>query len=153
MSATLQPATAATTPAAPPATGLFEVVLEVADLAAAERFYVDLLGLPVVDRWGEDRPAVWVGLGREGFLGLWKPEAGGAKGIHGSRGGAHVHLAIRVPRGTLARMQERIEAHGYQVETRDFGAGNLALYLDDPDGNVIELTERTTVWGGGPATE
>ena len=155
MPATLDPATSATTaPAAPPAIGLFEVVLEVEDLAAAEGFYVDLLGLPVVDRWGEDRPAIWVALGREGFLGLWLPRSGGAKGLFGSRGGSHVHLAIRVPRGTLDQAQARLEAFGYPIAGRlTFGPGDHALYVHDPDGNVVELTERATVWGGGPATE
>ncbi|MCD6058561.1 MAG: hypothetical protein K0Q89_2091, partial [Thermomicrobiales bacterium] len=32
-------------------------------------------------------------------------------------------------------------------------AGNRAIYLDDPDGNVVELTERATLWDGSPATE
>ena len=141
-------------PAAPPAIGLFELVLEVADLVAAERFYVEAIGLPIVERWGGDRPALWVELGREAFLGLWTPAAGGPKGIHGSRGGSHVHVAIRVPRGTLDRMQARLEAFGYPLgERRTFGPGDHAIYFDDPDGNVVELTERATVWGGRPATE
>jgi catechol 2,3-dioxygenase-like lactoylglutathione lyase family enzyme len=141
-------------PPAPPAIGVFEIVLEVEDLAASERFYVEAVGLPVVDRWGEDRPAIWVGLGREGYLGLWLPRSGGAKGLFGSRGGSHVHLAIRVPRGTLDQAQARLEAFGYPIAGRlTFGPGDHALYVLDPDGNVVELTERVTVWGGGPATE
>ena len=119
-----------------PANGLFELVLE------------------VVERWTGERPAVWLALGREGFLGLWPPETGGAKAIHNGRGGAHVHFAIRVPRGTLAATQARIEALGVPVEGGwDFGPGNRAIYLDDPDGNVVELTERATLWDGRPATE
>jgi catechol 2,3-dioxygenase-like lactoylglutathione lyase family enzyme len=112
--------------------GLFEMTLEVSDLAASERFYHDVIGLPVAARWSDERPAVWLALGREGFLGLWPPETGGAAAIHGGRGGQHV---------------------GHPVESRDFGAGNRAVYLDDPDGNVIELTERATLWDGSPATE
>ena len=137
-----------------PAIGLFEMVLEVADLAAAERFYREVIGLEVVERWTGERPAVWLALGREGFLGLWPPETGGAKAIHNGRGGAHVHFAIRVPRGTLATTQARIEALGVPVEGGwDFGAGNRAIYLDDPDGNVVELTERASFWDRSPATE
>jgi len=144
--------TTLTIPAAPPTIGLFEFVLEVADLGASERFYAEHLGLNVVERWDGERPAVWLALGREGFLGLWLPETGGAKAIHTARGGAHVHLALRVPTGTLATMQTRLEALGYPVEGGwTFGPGDLAIYVDDPDGNVIELTERTTVWGGAEA--
>ncbi|MEA2511379.1 MAG: hypothetical protein QOG89_1126 [Thermomicrobiales bacterium] len=141
-------------PPAPPAVGLLEFTLEVADLAAAEQFYVDHLGLRVVERWGDDRPAIWLAIGKEAFLGLWTREAGGEKSIHHGRGGAHVHFALRVPLGTLDTMQAHLEALGYEVEDGwDFGNGNRAIYLDDPDGNVVELTERRTLWDGSPATE
>ncbi len=141
-------------PAAPPVIGLFELVLEVADLEASERFYHDILGLQVVDRWTGDRPAVWLGLGREGFLGLWPRETGGAMAIHGGRGGAHVHIALRVPHGTLAAAHARLEALGIPVEDGwEFSPSNRAIYVDDPGGNVLELTERATLWDGTPATE
>jgi catechol-2,3-dioxygenase len=151
---TLQHPEPTTAPAAPPTIGLFEFTLEVADLAAAERFYVDHLGLRVAERWGDDRPALWVALGNQAFLGLWTRQAGGEKAIHHGRGGAHVHFAVRVPVGTLDAMQARLETLGYDVEDGwDFGRGNRAIYLDDPDGNVVELTERRTLWDGSPATE
>lgn len=134
--------------------GLFEMVLEVADLAASERFYAEDLGWSVVERWTDDRKAVWLALGREGFLGLWPVETGGAKAIHGGRGGSHVHFAVRVPIGTLDEVQRRLEARGHAVEAGwTFGAGNRAIYVDDPDGNAVELTERATLWDGTPATE
>ena len=63
--------------------GLFELVLEVADLTESERFYHDVIGLPIAERWTGERPGVWLALGREGFLGLWPPETGGAIAIHG----------------------------------------------------------------------
>lgn len=148
-----QRSTAGSLPAAVRPAGLFEMTLEVSDLAASERFYHDVIGLPVAARWSDDRPAVWLALGREGFLGLWPPETGGAAAIHGGRGGLHVHFALRVPMGTLDAVRTRLEDLGYPVESRDFGAGNRAVYLDDPDGNVIELTERGTLWDANPATE
>jgi catechol 2,3-dioxygenase-like lactoylglutathione lyase family enzyme len=151
MSTTLTQPT--TIPAAPPAIGLFEFVLEVADLAATERFYVEHLGLSVVERWGDDRPAFWVAIGNQGFLGLWTREAGGEKALFGGRGGAHVHFAIRVPYGTLDTMQTRLEALGYSVGTIDFGGGNRAIYVSDPDDNLVEFTERRTLWDGNPAIE
>lgn len=127
--------------ASPSIIGLLEFTLEVADLAAAER-------------WGDDRPALWLAIGKEAFLGLWAREAGGEKAIHHGRGGAHVHFALRVPVGTLDAMQARLEALGCAVEAGwDFGNGNRAIYLDDPDGNVVEITERRTLWDGSPAIE
>jgi hypothetical protein len=55
--------------------------------------------------------------------------------------------------GTLDAVRARLESLGYTVEFWDFGSGNRAIYLDDPDGNVLELTERTTLWDGSAATE
>jgi catechol-2,3-dioxygenase len=55
--------------------------------------------------------------------------------------------------GTLDAVRARLDSHGYPVESIDFDAGNRAIYLDDPDGNVLELTERTTLWDGSAATE
>jgi catechol 2,3-dioxygenase-like lactoylglutathione lyase family enzyme len=140
-------------PLATTANGLFEITLEVKDLARAERFYHDVIGLPIAAHWSDARPAVWLALGREGFLGLWPPESGGAVAIHGGRGGSHVHFALRVPFGTLDAVRARLIGLGYAVEDQDFGSGNRAIYLDDPDGNVVELTERTRLWDGKPATE
>src|SRR4051794_41879517 len=90
-----------TEPIFPPLTetssGLFEMTLEVKDLARSERFYRDVIGLPVAARWSDARPAVWLALGREGFLGLWPPESGGALAIHGGRGGGPRPLPVPGP--------------------------------------------------------
>ena len=143
----------ATTTPFSPTMGIFELVLEVADLAASERFYQEVIGLPVAERWGDDRPAAWLSLGREAFLGLWPAETGGAKAIRGGRGGSHVHYALRVPHGTLDEMHRRLANAGLDVERREFGAGDHAIYVDDPDGNVVELTERVTLWDGSRTTD
>lgn len=138
--------------AAPPTLGFYEVVLEVSDLAAAERFYGDGLGLEVIDRWGEERPAFWVRLGREGFLGLWTREAGGEKGLFGSRGGEHVHLALRVRPGDLAAMKAHLAEVGIPLAGEiTFGHGNAAIYVRDQDDHLIEITEVFTLWDGAPA--
>lgn len=68
-------------------TGLFEVVLEVADLDRAERFY-RTLGLNVTSR-EEDRRRVRLTAG-DFDLELWEPQLGLADG----RGGVHVDLGF-----------------------------------------------------------
>lgn len=130
--------------------GVYELALEVADLAAAERFYANVLGLPVVDRWPAPRDATWLALGGGGFLGLWPIATGGASAIHQGRGGSHVHFALRVGHGSLAGLAERLEKAAYQIEWRHFEQGNVALYVTDPDGNVVELTELVVRWDGQP---
>ncbi|HEV2036437.1 MAG TPA: VOC family protein [Candidatus Dormibacteraeota bacterium] len=68
-----------------PVSGVCEFVLEQSDLAAAEDFYVDVLGFPVVERWSSD--AVWVMAGDRTRIGLWRPQIG----LGGGRGGVHVN--------------------------------------------------------------
>lgn len=135
---------------AAPTQGVYELTLEVANLAASEAFYAGVLGMPVVERWEPPRVATWLDLGAGGFLGLWPVETGGANAIHHGRGGTHVHFALRVPPGTLAGLAERLGAASYETEWRQFAQGNVALYVTDPDGNVVELTELVTRWDGQP---
>jgi len=70
-------------------TGVNELVLEVVDLDAAERFYAGVLGLPVAMR-SENR--VWMTAGTRTRIGLWTPQVGIADG----RGGVHVHYAMHI---------------------------------------------------------
>src|SRR4051812_5870357 len=73
-------------------TGVSELVLEVVDLEASERFYADVLGLPVVERW-PDREALWVMAGERTRIGLWRPQVG----MFGGRGGIHLHFPMHIP--------------------------------------------------------
>ncbi|MFL5825765.1 MAG: VOC family protein [Thermoleophilaceae bacterium] len=119
-----------------PVTGVSELVLHVHDLEAAERFYAEALGLPVVERWGDPRAAVWVMAGDRTRIGLWGHEG---PGIAGGRGGAHVHFAMHIAADDLGRAVERLRSHGLEVEIADFGDSGTAAYVTDPDGNVVEL--------------
>ena len=131
--------------------GLFEMVLEVADLARSEHFYHQIVGLPIANRWdpGDDgREATFLEIGPHSFLGLWPPETGDTA-IADGRGGVHVHFALLVEYGTLATVRGRLIAEGVEITAeRDFGHGNHAIYFSDPDGHVVELTERRTDWAG-----
>lgn len=117
-------------------TGVNELVLEVVDLAAAERFYAEVLGLPVVERW-EHRDAVWVMAGERTRIGLWRPQVG----LAGGRGGVHVHYALHVAADDYGSAVERLRGHGYEPEEHEFDGydGSRAAYVTDPDGNVVEL--------------
>ena len=59
----------------------------------------------------------------------------------GGRGGAHVHFALHVDDAEIDGLVERLRAHdaGAEVEGPiQLGPGR-AIYLTDPDGNVVEL--------------
>ena len=117
-----------------PVTGVSELVLEVVDLEAAERFYSEVLGLPVVERW-PGREAVWVMAGDRTRIGLWKPQVG----LVGSRGGVHVHFAMHIAEADYDDAVSGLRGRGQEVEEIEFEGAGRAAYVTDPDGNVVEL--------------
>jgi catechol-2,3-dioxygenase len=118
-----------------PVSGVSELVLEVLDLDAAERFYSGTLGLPVVERWPH-REAIWVMAGNRTRIGLWRPQVGIASG----RGGVHVHYALGIADEDFDPAVTRLRDAGYDPEVVVFDdARGRALYVHDPDGNVVEL--------------
>jgi catechol-2,3-dioxygenase len=115
-----------------PTTGVNELVLEVLDLEQAERFYSELLGFPVVERW-EHRDAVWV-LAGSTRIGLWRPQVG----VAGGRGGVHVHYALQIEEDDYAAIVEALRGRGLEITEDDFRLSRAA-YVTDPDGNVVEF--------------
>jgi catechol 2,3-dioxygenase-like lactoylglutathione lyase family enzyme len=119
----------------PPVTGISELVLEVSDLEAARRFYRDVLGFEET-LFGEGREGrYWYLVGDTARLGLWTEQVG----LAGGRGGAHVHYAFHVADREIDRIKDRIQAAGGEIEGPiQLGPGR-AIYITDPDGNVVEF--------------
>jgi catechol 2,3-dioxygenase-like lactoylglutathione lyase family enzyme len=118
-----------------PVTGVNELVLEVVDLEESIRFYTEVLGLPLVERW-DHRDAVWVMAGDRTRIGLWRPQVG----LAGGRGGVHVHYAMHLPEESYDAAVERLRAHGLRVQEEVFEEDRgRAAYVTDPDGHVVEL--------------
>lgn len=119
-----------------PVSGVSELVLEVVDLDAAEQFYADVLGFPVVERW-PTREAIWVMAGAGTRIGLWRPQVG----LAGGRGGVHVHYALQIDEADFDKAEARIREKGYEPEVVHFDEDDpgRALYVNDPDGNVVEF--------------
>jgi catechol 2,3-dioxygenase-like lactoylglutathione lyase family enzyme len=119
----------------PPASGISELVLEVSDLEAARRFYRDVLGFEET-LYGEGREGrCWYLVGETARLGLWTPQTG----LAGGRGGSHVHFAFHVEDAAIDALAERVGGRGADVEGPiQLGPGR-AIYVTDPDGNVVEF--------------
>ena len=129
---------------APPGTGIGHVHLRVADLERAVRFYEDVLGFAVQARFGT----------QAAFLGASMADGSGDYHHHiglntwGSRDAAppppgHTglfHAAILYPdRASLAEAVGRVIEAGHPLTgAADHGVSE-AVYLDDPDGNGLEL--------------
>jgi predicted enzyme related to lactoylglutathione lyase len=142
-------------PDPPQASGISELVLEVDDLEAARRFYLDVLGFEET-LYGEGAEGrYWYLIGETARLGLWTEQVG----LAGGRGGAHVHYAFNVADDEIDRLKSRIEAAGTEVEGPiQLGPGR-AIYVTDPDGNVVEFWSQDMAdyvqgarAGGGPGT-
>jgi catechol-2,3-dioxygenase len=136
-------------------TGISELVLEVSDLDAARRFYRDVLGLEET-LYGEGREGrYWYLVGDSARLGLWTHQVG----LAGGRGGAHVHFAFHLGRRELDPLLERVRAAGVDVEGPVQLGADRAIYLTDPDGNVVEFWTQDMAeygararGGAGPGT-
>jgi len=121
---------------------VYETVLYGNDLRAMTRFYADALGLRLVQGPGELAAAFRVTDGA--VLLVFDPSRASAPGrevpSHGATGAGHV--AFAVPDGALERWRERLESLGIEIEREvTWNRGGRSLYVRDPAGNSVELTE------------
>src|ERR687887_1617901 len=114
-------------PDPPPVTGISELVLEVADLDAARRFYGETLGFEET-RYGEGRDdRRWYLIGDSARLGIWTPQVG----LAGGRGGAHVHFAFQIDRELLDSLLDRLRSRGVELEGPIQLGADRAIYVTD----------------------
>jgi catechol 2,3-dioxygenase len=114
------------------------VHLKVADLERAIRFYRDVLGFELTQRYGKEAAFLSAG-GYHHHIGLntWESE-GGSRPPRGSTG--LFHLAIAYPtRAELADALRRLLHAGIHVDGASDHGVSEAIYLRDPDGNGVEL--------------
>lgn len=123
---------------APGGTTIGHVHLQVTDLDRALGFYHDLLGFELMQRFGQQAAFLSAG-GYHHHIGLntWHSLGGSPARKHGA---GLYHAAILYPtRADLGRVLQRLVNAQYPLSgTADHGVSE-ALYLDDPDGNGIEL--------------
>jgi lactoylglutathione lyase len=114
-----------------PIKGVYEIAIPVADLARAEGFYREVLGLEVGLR---DETRQWL------FL-----RAGGAAGMvvlqETPAGFPALHFAFTVDPGDVARAAALLEERGVAVDGPHVHAWMPAtsVYFFDPDGHQLEL--------------
>ena len=126
----------------PSITSIYETVLYGSDVEAMKGFYRDVLGLRLVD--GPDELSAAFRTPDGGVLLIFDPSLSDQPGrvvpSHGATGAGHV--AFRIPRGALDLWRDALGAGGVAVEREvDWGRGRRSLYVRDPAGNSVELTE------------
>ena len=119
----------------PPETAIGKVRLRVADVDALASFYERVIGLRGVERDGDV-----VRLGPEGGKPLIElVSAPGAQPAPSFSTGLF-HVAVLVPdRAELARSLKRVADAGWRLTGASDHLVSEALYLNDPEGNGIEL--------------
>ena len=111
------------------------VELTVADLDAQAAFYTDTIGLHVLERGG-DTVRLGVSDGSQLVTLVGRPDAPRRP----PRTSGLFHLAILVPsRPELALAVHRVTSSGRQFTGASDHLVSEALYLDDPEGNGIEI--------------
>lgn len=125
-------------PSIDPQVRIGHVHLKVADLERALRFYRDVLGFQLMQRFGDSAAFLSAG-GYHHHIGLntWEsldgsPPPQGSTGLY--------HTAILYPdRASLADALKRVLSAGIRLDgAADHGVSE-ALYLRDPDQNGVEL--------------
>jgi catechol 2,3-dioxygenase len=121
-----------------PGVDIGHVHLKVADLDRALDFYRDVLGFEEQQRYGDQAAFISAG-GYHHHIGLntWESQGGpppppGTTGLY--------HVAIRYPsRAALADALKRLVENNVPITGASDHGVSEAIYLNDPDGNGIEL--------------
>jgi catechol 2,3-dioxygenase-like lactoylglutathione lyase family enzyme len=121
--------------------GVLETVLyhDTADREAVERFYREMLGLPVVAGW-EDGVAFRIKgcvllLFDRGHL----AQRAGAIADHGTSGPGHV--CLQAVADEYRDWREQLEAAGVQIVHDHDWNGGRSFYFKDPAGNLLEIAD------------
>ncbi len=114
------------------------VHLKVSDLDRAIRFYRDILGFQVTQRWGKEAAFLSAG-GYHHHLGLNTWQSLGGSPPPASTTGLY-HFGVLYPtRATLGDALRRVRDAGVSLDGAADHCVSQALYLHDPDGNGVEL--------------
>jgi catechol 2,3-dioxygenase len=122
----------------PPQTRIGHVHLKVSDLERSLGFYRDLLGFEVTMLYGTQAAFISAG-GYHHHIGLntWNSKDAPPAAKYGV---GLFHTAILYPtRIDLARVFKRLLSAGYPITGASDHGVSEAIYLDDPDGNGVEL--------------
>jgi len=120
--------------------GLRHLALNVRDVAAMQRFYVDLLGFAV--EWEPDADNVYLSSGIDN-LALHR-----ATGLVGAEGGVldHLGLIVRSP-DDVDRWAAFLEAQGVTLDAKPstHRDGARSCYFRDPEGNRIQIIHHPPI--------
>jgi catechol 2,3-dioxygenase-like lactoylglutathione lyase family enzyme len=125
--------------------GLRHLALNVHDLDAMKRFYVDVLGFAV--EWEPDGDNVYLSSGIDNLALHRAPAAAGAA-HHGADGSALDHLGIIVRTAdAVDQWAAFLRSRGVTIDAvpRTHRDGARSCYFRDPDGNRIQIIHHPPI--------
>ena len=128
-----------------PGCGTHHIAVQTSDWDAALRLYQDVLGMPVIARFGTpEREIILVDTGDGSHIELFQPTAGPPKTRATSQDDTIFHFALAATDARAAI--ERVRAAGYEVtvEPKDVKLDTLDVtvaFFKGPNGEVIEFFE------------
>jgi catechol-2,3-dioxygenase len=129
-----------------PIENLIETGIYADDLEGVERFYHEVLGLPVVAK--EAGRHVFFRVGDRSMLLVFRADATLSDHhlpAHGCRGSAH--FALGIPANELDAWRSHLQASDIPIECeQDWPLGGKSLYFRDPASNLVELV-TPGIWG------
>ena len=132
--------------------GVLETCLyhEAGETAAVERFYAELLGLPLVSRWpggiAFQAGAGVVLLFERGEL----ERRDGPIADHGTTGPGHACL-LAEPGEEYERWKRRLSEAGVEItHEHEWNGGRRSIYFNDPAGNLLEIADGD-LWPSEPS--
>lgn len=113
--------------------------IEVADLARAERFYTGVLGLEVVNRFGDQVLLDCGGQNLALFEVSRPPLAAAARQSIIAHPLGRGHHAFKVKPGDFTDARQRLAAAGVESAAPIDWGDHECIYFLDPDGNLLEM--------------
>ena len=122
--------------------GLGEIAFRVNNLGVMQKFYTEVIGLPLIKRFPKAaffKIADGYG-GHTQVLALFDRSDGPGHRRTDSGTSTIDHIAFEIPLADFADERKRLEALGLQVETAEHAWVHWrSLYVADPEGNQVEL--------------